>query len=128
VEEDSRSDDKAEGNGRPESEREEIEARFPAVPPQPDAPEVPKLNPRLPPHPDRHPKSGAPAPGAYNKMALAATAASSFIMPIIVLAIIGWWLDNRMHHQTSWLAFIGVLAGLAIGTTSLVKIMNRLSD
>jgi hypothetical protein len=119
VAEDSRPEEQGEG--------EQIEERFPNLPP-PEAPDVPELKPKLPPHPDRHSKPGAVEPGSYNKMALAATAASSFIMPIVALSVLGWWLDNRLHHETSWLAFIGVLVGMVVGISSLLRVMNRLSE
>jgi hypothetical protein len=102
--------------------------RFPDVPPLPSVPNAPKLAPKLPPYPDKHPRPGQVAPGSYNKMAIATTAASAFIMPIIVLSVGGWYLDNKLHHKTDWLAFLGVLIGMIVGVSSLLKVVSRLSD
>ena len=106
-------------------EQDDLQSRFPKVPPAPHIPEPPKMTQPLPPHPAK-PRQGVVEPGSYNKMALATTAASSFIMPIIVLSLGGWWLDQKLHHTTFWIAFIGVLVGLVVGVSALLKVVNRL--
>ncbi|HZT43086.1 MAG TPA: AtpZ/AtpI family protein [Chthonomonadaceae bacterium] len=110
-----------------EEEEDALEARFPPAPRAPEVPEVPHFAPRLPEHPSK-PRPGAVEPGSYNKLALATTAASSFIMPIIILSVGGYYLDRALRHETYWIAFIGVLVGLVVGTISLINIMNRLSQ
>ena len=112
----------AEDDGK---EQDDLQSRFPEVPPAPHIPEPPKLTQPLPPHPAK-PRPGAVEPGGYNKLALATTAASTFIMPIIVLSVGGWWLDQKLHHTTAWLAFIGLLVGLVVGVSALLKVVNRL--
>ncbi|HZP80427.1 MAG TPA: AtpZ/AtpI family protein [Chthonomonadaceae bacterium] len=107
-----------------EAEQDALQSRFPDLPPMPEAPDVPKLSPKLPPHP-KQPGEGDFQPGSYNKMAIAATAASSFIMPIIVLSVAGWWLDGKLH-TAPWLAFTGVLVGLIAGVASLLNVIKRL--
>ncbi|HLV82069.1 MAG TPA: AtpZ/AtpI family protein [Chthonomonadaceae bacterium] len=104
-----------------------LQKRFPTMPRPPEAPDVPHFAPKLPQHPDK-PRPGAVEPGSYNKLALATTAASSFIMPIIILSVGGFYLDRALHHETYWLAFIGVIVGLIAGTASLISVMNRLSQ
>ncbi len=106
-------------------EQEERQAQFPNVPRAPQVPEPPKMTSPLPPHPAK-PRPGAVEPGGYNKLALATTAATSFIMPIIVLSVGGWWLDQKMHHATAWFAMSGVLVGLVVGVSALLKIVSRL--
>ncbi len=106
-------------------EQDDLEARFPRVPPAPPVPEAPKLTMPLPPHPSK-PRPGAVEPGSYNKLALATTAATSFIMPIIVLSVGGWWLDQKLHHITPWFAMAGVLLGLVVGVSALLKVVRRL--
>ena len=106
-------------------DQDDLQARFPVVPPAPQVPHPPRMTQPLPPHPEK-PRPGAIVPGSYSKMAMATTAASSFIMPIILLSLGGWWLDQKMHHATAWLAFIGVLVGLVVGVSALLKIVNRL--
>ena len=112
---------------REEEEEDDLETRFPAVPQMPGVPEPPTLAPKLPHHP-ANPKPGSVAPGSYNKMAIATTAASSFIMPIIVLSVGGYFLDRALHHETFWFAFIGVLVGLIVGVVALLGVVNRLQD
>src|SRR5581483_8359396 len=113
-----------EASGEGEEERENLINRFPDVPPGPEVPEPPKIKSKLPPHPAK-PEPGSFQPGSYNKMAIAATAASSFIMPIIVLSVAGWWLDGKLH-TAPWLAFTGVLVGLIAGVASLLNVIKRL--
>jgi len=112
----------AENDGK---EQDDLQARFPNVPPAPHVPEPPKMTQKLPPHPAT-PRPGTVEPGSYNKLALATTAATTFIMPIIVLSVGGWWLDQKLHHTTSWIAFIGVLAGMVVGVSALLKVVKRL--
>ena len=108
-----------------DEEQDDLRSRFPNVPPAPQVPEPPRMTQPLPPHPEK-PRPGVVEPGSYNKLALATTAATSFIMPIVVLSIGGWWLDQKLHHTTAWLAFAGVLVGLVAGVGALLKIVNRL--
>ncbi len=114
-----------EASGEGEEERENLINRFPDVPPGPEVPEPPNIKSKLPPHPAK-PEPGSFQPGSYNKMAIAATAASSFIMPIIVLSVLGWWLDQKLHHTTNWMAMIGVLLGLVAGISGLLNVLKRL--
>ena len=100
--------------------------RFPTLPDVPELPNVPKVEAKLPPRPSE--RKGSVEPGSYNKMAIAATAASSFIMPIIVLSVGGWWLDQKLKHETAWFAFCGVLVGFVVGTSALLNVIKRLSD
>jgi hypothetical protein len=106
-------------------EQDDLQARFPNVPPAPQVPEPPRMTQPLPPHPAK-PRPGMVEPGGYNKLALATTAASSFIMPIIVLSLGGWWLDQKLHHLTAWFAMAGVLLGLVVGVSALLKVVKRL--
>jgi hypothetical protein len=106
-------------------EQDDLQSRFPEVPPAPHVPEPPKMTQPLPPHPAK-PRPGAVEPGGYNKLALATTAASSFIMPIIVLSVGGWWLDQKLHHTTFWIAFIGVMLGMIVGVSALLNVVKRM--
>jgi hypothetical protein len=105
--------------------QDDLQSRFLNVPPAPQVPDPPKMTQPLPPHPAK-PQPGMVEPGSYSNMALATTAASAFIMPIIVLSVGGWWLDQKMHHTTAWIAFVGVLVGLVVGVSALIKVVNRL--
>jgi hypothetical protein len=110
-----------------EEEQDKLLSRFPETPETPEVPDVPKFEVKLPPHSSQT-QPGGIAPGSYGKMGLAFTAATSFIMPVIVLSVGGWWLDQKLHHTTAWLAFVGVLLGLVTGVVSLINVMNKLSN
>jgi hypothetical protein len=90
-----------------------------------DLPEAPKINVKLPVLPDV-PRPGSPAPGAYRKVAIAATAASSFISPILVLGVGGWWLDQRLHSG-GICAFIGTVIGFIAGIVALLQVIRQLN-
>jgi hypothetical protein len=115
-----------EARSEEEAEEDDLLSRFPETPETPKVPEVPKFEVKLPPHSSKT-QPGGMEPGAYGKMGIAFTAATSFIMPVIVLSVGGWWLDQKLHHTTAWLAFVGVLLGLATGVISLINVMNKLS-
>ena len=108
------------------AEEDDLLSRFPATPETPEVPDVPKFAVKLPPHSSKI-QPGSIAPDSYGKMGLAFTAATSFIMPVVVLSVGGWWLDQKLHHTTAWLAFAGVLLGLVTGVVSLINVMNKLS-
>jgi hypothetical protein len=107
-------------------EADELADRFPRMPSAPDLPEPPKLSPTLPPSAQRQP--GAVEPGGYNKMALAFTAANSFIMPVIVLTIAGIFLDRKFGGGKGWYVILGVFLGLIVGVTALVRVIKKMSD
>jgi F0F1-type ATP synthase assembly protein I len=106
------------------AEQDDLSKRLADLPPAPDVPEPPRLSHLLPPQTKQR-QPGAIEPGSYNRLALATTAASSFVMPIIVLFLGGWWLDTKWH-TTPWLAFTGVLVGLVVGVVSLLNITRRM--
>jgi hypothetical protein len=99
--------------------------RFPAPPPSSDVPEAPKIEVKLPPREGR-PQPGTVAPGGYQKLAVAATAASSFVGPILVLGVGGWWLDQRLHTNGTC-AFIGTVVGFIAGIFSLLRVIQQLN-
>ena len=89
-------------------------------------PELPVMDPALPPHPQKR------APGAlenanYGKSMMASSAVTSFLMPIVTFCLAGYWLDARLKHATPWLAIIGVVVGMILGVTSLLRVLNRIS-
>ncbi|HEV2472740.1 MAG TPA: AtpZ/AtpI family protein [Chthonomonadales bacterium] len=100
--------------------------RMPEAPPPPDAPEPTRIDPALPPRPGTR-RAGQPQPGEYRNMGLAYSAASSFIIPVIALAVGGYLLDRALRHSTDWFAFVGVLVGMLVGVSSLMRVMNRLN-
>src|SRR4051812_34683151 len=99
----------------------------PRMPAPPDVPEPPKIQAQLPPRPDT-PQSGNVQPGQYNKLALAFTAANSFIMPIIILSIAGFFCDQKFGHSKGLFSILGVLLGLVVGISSLMRVIKKLSE
>ena len=145
------SDDQRTDNRTGDDDADALMARFPVLPTGPEVPEVPGLDsapqpvkevtnlaghgvpevPQLAPvvrpaKPQAFVK--AAAPGSYQKAALASTAATAFIMPTLVLALLGYWFDQKLHHTTNYLAFAGVLLGLVVGISALLRIVNKLNE
>lgn len=89
-------------------------------------PEPPRLNPNLPLHPADRRKIAIES-ASYSKAAIASTAVSAFVTPIFVLCLGGYWLDQKLKHQTPYLAMLGVIVGLILGIASLMKVLDRLS-
>jgi hypothetical protein len=108
-------------------EREDdLAKRFPASPAPPEIPDAPKIEVKLPPRAGA-PQPGTVAPGGYHKLAVAATAASTFVTPIIVLGVGGWWLDQRLHMTTALFAFIGTVLGFIAGVVGLMRVIQQLN-
>ena len=71
-----------------------------------DLPEVPKLAPILPPNPLNKQAPGN-GPGSSQKAAIATTAASAFVMPVLVLSVGGYYLDKKIKDAVPWFAILG---------------------
>lgn len=109
-----------------EEEETPIEKRFPTMPSPSTLPEVPKYNAKL---PDiSKSRKGSIEPGSYGKLAVAATAATSFVLPVIVLGGGGWLLDQKLKHETAWFALVGVIVGFFVGVVSLLRVIQKLQD
>jgi F0F1-type ATP synthase assembly protein I len=89
-------------------------------------PEPPRLNPKLPAHP-AEPQPASQDGRDYGKAMIASSAVTAFLAPIVVLCLGGYWLDQRMKHTTPWFSMIGVILGLVLGVTSLIRVLDRLS-
>ena len=89
-------------------------------------PTAPRLDPRLPAHPKEQHSAKQDITG-YGKAAMATSAGSAFLTPILTLCIGGYLLDQKLHHEMAWLSMLGVIVGLALGITSMMRILNRLS-
>src|SRR4051812_1726260 len=103
-----------------ERQQDDLTRRFPRMPAPPDVPDPPKIQANLPTHPDK-PQPGAVQPGQYSKLALAFTAANSFIMPVLILSVGGFLLDQKFGHNKGMFSILGVLLGLAVGIVSLMR-------
>ena len=109
---------------KPDDERAE-ENKSPDV--APDAPIVPKFTVSLPPRP-APPESRAAAQRQSGNTALALSAVSAFVAPIIVLVVAGWLLDLKLHHTTYWFSLLGAVLGLVVGISSLVRTLQKLNS
>ncbi len=109
------------------TEEQRLLQRFPVVPTiHHDVPPPPKIVVNLPPHPDA-PKPGRLEPGSLRNSALASQAASSFIMPIIILIVAGWLIDKQFH--TGGIAIVlFLILGFAVGVANLLRVTNKLDD
>ncbi len=92
-----------------------------------DLPEVPKLAPVLPPHPGKAAERGQ-GPGSNQKAAIATTAASAFVTPVLVLSVGGYFLDKKIHDAVPWFAMLGVVVGMIVGITALLRIIKKLEE
>lgn len=97
-------------------------------PSRPELPEAPQLNPVLPPRPAITKAAKVAQGEANSKMALASIAATSFITPVILLALVGYALDAKMKHSVYWAAGLGVMIGMAVGVNSLLRVLQRMED
>ena len=95
---------------------------LPRIPRLPDAPKIDVKLPELP----GAQQQGKVAPGAYRKVAIAATSASSFISPILVLGVGGWWLDQKLHSG-GICAFVGTVIGFIAGIVALLQVIRQLN-
>jgi hypothetical protein len=104
----------------------DLAKRFPTPPPSSELPEAPRIEVKLPPRPGSQGAPG-PKPGSYRKAAIAATAASTFVTPVLVLAVAGWLLDQRLHTKIGICAFVGTVLGFIVGVVSLQRVLKQLS-
>ena len=105
--------------GRNEPSREE-EDGFPGVPSVPTLPEAPKLRPNLPPI-----KKPSEEARNYQQMGLAYTLPAALVAPILVLTLLGWWLDEKFHRSPIF-TLCGALLGTVTGFINMFRIANKL--
>lgn len=107
--------DDAERTGTP---REEI-----PLPPTPVLPEPPTPSVRLP--KPRNPGSSAQA-DEYRRMGVAYTIPIALIAPVIVLTLLGSWLDKKLFGGGSGLTIAGAILGLVVGVRNVLSMVSRL--
>lgn len=83
-------------------------------------PEVPRLEPKLPPRP-RPTKDAEMEP---HRMGLAYVVPAALAAPVIVLTVLGAWGDARLHW--GWLTPAGAVLGFVCGLVNMVRITTRL--
>ena len=90
------------------------------------APEPPRLAVTLPQHPVHRDQQSVIAT-SYRKSAMASSAVTGFVMPIITLCLGGYWLDQKWKHEVPYLAMVGVVVGLIVGVSTLLRTLNKMS-
>lgn len=105
---------------QPSSEEPEI----PEEPSRPELPEVPKVRferPKLPSGPSPEFQQNTKA------ISLAFSIGFSLAGPVIVGALIGYWLDNRLHTSPTWTVVL-VLLGTVAGFIQLIRTVNKMNQ
>jgi len=101
------------------------EPRIPEVPPTPPLPEPPKVEferPKLP--------GGQPSPTFQRNaraISLAFSVGFSLAGPIILGALVGYWLDGRFGTGSLWTLILTML-GMVAGLVQLIRIANKLNQ
>jgi len=103
-------------------ERRSEEPGEPALPEVPELPEAPELRPRLPPQPGAEP----PNSEDLRRAGLAYTIPVALIAPVVVLTLVGWWLDGQFQMSPLF-TLGGALLGFASGLINMIRIANRLN-
>lgn len=108
----------------PDSKHDVVEEGRPAQASGDRLPKPPALHPELPP-PDR-PVSERSA--GYRRFGLAYTIPTALIAPVVVLTLLGAWLDQRMGDASSGYTIGGAVLGLVVGTVNMLRLAARLDD
>jgi len=106
----------------PDEGGEEEEEALPEVPAVPTLPEAPKLTPKLPPHP----KKTDEGPSEQQRMGIAYMIPVLLITPIVVLTLLGAWLDSRYHTSPNF-TLGGALLGIISGFVNMIRTANKLN-
>ena len=86
----------------------------------PIIPDAPTLKPNLPPI-----KKQSEEARNYQQMGLAYTLPAALVAPIVVLTLLGWWLDERFHKSPTF-TLAGALLGMVTGFINMFRIANKL--
>ncbi len=108
----------------PDPKDEVVEDESPATSSGDRLPKPPALHPELPP-PDS-PVSERSA--GYRRFGLAYTIPTALIAPVVVLTLLGAWLDQRMGSASSGYTIGGAVIGLVVGTMNMLRLAARLDD
>jgi hypothetical protein len=101
----------------------EEETPLPQTPPLPELPEVPHYRPNLPPS-DRRNLSEKEI--LFQRMGMAYIIPATLIVPIILLTLLGAWLDTRLGRSPIF-TLIGAIVGFAAGVLNMMRITNKLN-
>jgi F0F1-type ATP synthase assembly protein I len=115
-------DDDLDAVGRPDLEdlREVRLPEVPSVPSSPTLPEAPTLKPNL-------PKLEKPSRAAEEarQMGIAYTIPAMLIAPVVVLTLVGYWLDGHFHKSPAF-TLVGALLGAISGLINMIRAASKL--
>lgn len=101
------------------------EEQAPKLPPTPELPEPPKVEferPKMP--------SSEPSPAFQHNtraISLAFSIGFSLAGPVMLGALLGYWLDGRFGTSPTW-TMILTLLGMAAGLIQMIRIVNKLNQ
>ncbi len=101
------------------------EERIPKLPPTPELPEPPKVEferPQLP--------GAQPSPTFQRNtraISLAFSIGFSLAGPVILGALLGYWLDGRFGTSPTW-TMILTLLGMVAGLVQMIRVVNKLNQ
>lgn len=99
------------------------EPEFPPGPPIGEVPPAPEMRPDLPPRESRRRTEDE---GLYQRMGLAYTIPAALVAPILVLTLLGAWLDSQLHRSPLF-TLGGAILGFVTGMINMIRLANRLN-
>ncbi|MGC8666619.1 MAG: AtpZ/AtpI family protein [Chthonomonadales bacterium] len=105
------------------SDKEERPESDEQVPPLPEVPEPPKVEVRLPPKEARQTED---LEAGYRRMGIAYTIPIALVAPIVLLTLLGAWLDGRLRHSPAF-TLGGALVGIVVGLLNMIRLVARLN-
>jgi hypothetical protein len=102
------------------------EVRWPEVPKVPALPETPEYRPNLPPL-NRKSPSREQDEEEGRRMGLAYVLPTALIAPVVLLTLVGYWIDQYRGGRDSWFTLGGALLGILSGFVQMIRIANRLN-
>jgi F0F1-type ATP synthase assembly protein I len=88
-------------------------------------PEPPELVPAL---PEARAKEPTPESDQYRQMGIAYTVPAALVAPVIVLTLMGVWLDGRWGNEPSGFTIGGAVLGIVVGVISMLRMASRLGS
>lgn len=68
----------------------------------------------------------SPQSEQYRQMGLAYSLPAALIAPVLVLTLLGAWLDSKFPNANSGFTLTGALLGLIVGVRNMIRLASRL--
>lgn len=101
-----------------ERKEDDEEPKAPIIPPPPE------IRPVLPPLPK---SAETEEQHQYHKMGVAYTIPIALVTPIVLLVVLGSWLDSRLRSGSTC-TVIGAVVGVIVGFINMIEMVNKLKD